>query len=117
MAADWSTKAAEQGKADAQVLLGYLYCEGPGVPQDYVQAYVWLNLAATSGVEEYAQFRDDVAAKPSPSELKKAQTVSTDLARQIKEGAVTTSVDIQSKGPSIKQRLQDFIGRIDDWGE
>ena len=30
----WFRKAAEQGNADAQISLGYLYLDGEGVPQD-----------------------------------------------------------------------------------
>ncbi len=40
---------AEQGNAEAQYNLGYMYGEGLGVPQDdYVQAHMWLNIAASS---------------------------------------------------------------------
>ncbi len=45
-AVKWYTKAAQQGDADAQCRLGLMYANGRGVPQDYVQAYKWLNLAA-----------------------------------------------------------------------
>ena len=45
------TKAAEQGLADAQYNLGRLYYMGEGVPRDFVQAYVWLRLAADQGVK------------------------------------------------------------------
>ncbi len=40
---------AEQGDADAQSNLGVMYDNGQGMPQDYVQAYMWLNLAAAQG--------------------------------------------------------------------
>ncbi len=39
-------KAAEQGQVDAQYNLGVMYALGMGVPQDYVQAHMWFNLAA-----------------------------------------------------------------------
>ncbi len=39
---------AEQGNASAQNLLGFMYHNGQGVPQDYVQAQMWYNLAASS---------------------------------------------------------------------
>ena len=38
---------AEQGDADAQSSLGLMYATGRGVPQDYVQAYMWLSLSAS----------------------------------------------------------------------
>ena len=36
----WFRKAVDQGNADAQKNLGYMYQHGEGVPQDYVQAHV-----------------------------------------------------------------------------
>ena len=38
---------ADKGDAGAQGNLGFMYYLGQGVPQDYVQAHVWFNLAAT----------------------------------------------------------------------
>jgi hypothetical protein len=49
-AAAWYRKAAEQGNADAQFNLGYLYDKGQGVPQDYAQAAAWYRKAAERGV-------------------------------------------------------------------
>jgi TPR repeat protein len=34
--AKWARRAADQGYAKAQSLLGYMYALGRGVPQDYV---------------------------------------------------------------------------------
>ena len=48
----WYRLAAEQGHADAQFELGSLYRIGEGVPQDYVQAYIWLDLAASRMIDE-----------------------------------------------------------------
>lgn len=39
-------KAAEQGNADAQLVVGDRYAYGKGVPQDYTQAIVWYTKAA-----------------------------------------------------------------------
>ena len=38
---------AEQGHAKAQYSLGNMYRDGLGVPQDYAQAHMWFNLAAS----------------------------------------------------------------------
>ena len=51
----WYRKAAEQGYADAQYNLGFCYCEGEGVSQDYTQAVYWLRKAAEQGNAD-AQF-------------------------------------------------------------
>ena len=45
-AAAWYRRAVEQGHAEAQYNLGVLYAKGQGVPQAYVQAHMWFNLAA-----------------------------------------------------------------------
>jgi len=42
-------KAAEQGNADAQQLLGSMYMLGLGVENDEVQAFMWLRKAAEQG--------------------------------------------------------------------
>ena len=47
----WYTKAAEQGDADAQNMLGLMYANGEGVPKDSVLAYLWWNLAAAQGLK------------------------------------------------------------------
>jgi hypothetical protein len=51
-AALWLRKAAEQGLADAQYILGVSYYLGQGVPQDYGEAYFWLDLSATGKLEK-----------------------------------------------------------------
>jgi TPR repeat protein len=43
---------AEQGDADAQVGLGWLYTNGQGVTQDYAQARYWYEKAATQGNQQ-----------------------------------------------------------------
>lgn len=49
------TKAAEQGNADAQFLLGMRYYIGSGVQQDYTEAAKWFRKAAEQGYAD-AQF-------------------------------------------------------------
>ena len=50
-----STPLAEQGNADAQVLLGRMYLMGQGVTQDRAQAMKWFQAAAVQGNAD-AQF-------------------------------------------------------------
>ncbi|MFZ0913288.1 MAG: tetratricopeptide repeat protein [Candidatus Korobacteraceae bacterium] len=45
----WFRKAAEQGDAKAQMVLGALYSGGQGVPQDKAQAVLWTRKAAEQG--------------------------------------------------------------------
>ena len=40
---------AEQGDADAQFILGVIYAQGRGVPQDYDEGIKWVRKAADQG--------------------------------------------------------------------
>jgi len=64
---------ADQGFASAQVDRGFMYAEGRGVPQDYVQAHKWMNLAASrqTGEEKQrsADRRDTLARLMSPAQV------------------------------------------------
>jgi hypothetical protein len=70
-------KAADQGLPAALYGLGMLYFNGFGVPQSYVEAYFWYDLAAarTSGANliRFARERDSAAAKLSPTERDEVQ--------------------------------------------
>jgi uncharacterized protein len=56
-----------------------MYKDGKGVPQDYVRAYMWLNLSTASmpvgpfGSEFAAKQRDEVASKMTPAQIAEAQ--------------------------------------------
>jgi hypothetical protein len=71
---------AGQGDAKAQGDLGIAYVKGEGVPQDYVLAHMWFNLAAAQGNEDARQNRDSVAKVMTPDQVAEAQR----LARQWK---------------------------------
>jgi TPR repeat protein len=72
-AAKWVRKAAEHGNANAQACLGGLYRDGsPAVPQDLVQAFVWLSLAARGGNPEGKHSVKEVAAFLSSDQVKQA---------------------------------------------
>lgn len=49
-------KAAEQNATAAQGILGVLYSFGQGVPQSYVEAYFWLDLAASAPGPEQSHY-------------------------------------------------------------
>ena len=55
-----------------------MYANGRGVPQDYAEAYFWLDLAAVGNVEgltseHTAKMRDEAAANLTPATLSRAQ--------------------------------------------
>jgi TPR repeat protein len=64
---------AEQGDAVAQAVLGGMYLMGENVPQDYVIAHMWFNLAAAGGEKEAVGFRDKTAALMTPAQIAEAQ--------------------------------------------
>ncbi len=56
---------ADQGDADSQYNLGFMYNAGEGVPQDFVEAHKWVNLAASRATgdtqKQYAEIRGALA--------------------------------------------------------
>ncbi len=48
-AVKWVRKAADQGHADAQLLLGGMYANGRGVTKDEAEAVKWYRKAADQG--------------------------------------------------------------------
>ena len=74
----WYKKAAEQGNPKPQNNLGVMYGKARGVPQNFVEAHKWLNLAASrlapGGNYERAKFnRDWLERQMTPAELAEAQ--------------------------------------------
>jgi hypothetical protein len=64
---------AEQGDALWQCLLGIKYETGTGVPQDYVLAHMWFNLAAAQGDDDALKHRDRMASLMTPDQIAEAQ--------------------------------------------
>ena len=79
---NWYLKAAKQGYADAENNVGFAYENGQGVPQDYVQAYMWFDLAAAQNVTAAASFRDSLELLMTPEQLAQAQQLATQWAQQ-----------------------------------
>ena len=81
MALPWYRKAADQGVASAQLGLGLMYAAGGGgVPRDYTQAHMWLNLAAArfdasekESRDTAVKNRDLVAAEITAAQIAEAQ--------------------------------------------
>ncbi|MGL6007451.1 tetratricopeptide repeat protein [Aeromonas sobria] len=68
--------AAQQGDRMAQYRMGTLREEGLGAPRNRVHAYAWLSLAATEGMPEAVQARDELEAAMTKPEVKQAQKLS-----------------------------------------
>jgi TPR repeat protein len=87
----WFRQAANRGNVRAQHSLGMMYFMGDGMPQDYIQACRWLDIAM-AGIErtEDKEMRDatiaarsTVAKKMTPAQIAEAQR----LAREWKPGS------------------------------
>ncbi len=70
--AEWQA-SAEAGEPRAMLALGRLYLRGIGLPQNYVQAHKWFNLAASRGEDVAAAERDALVAQMTAQERVEAQ--------------------------------------------
>lgn len=74
----WYRRAAEQGDAAAQTLLG-IYCfSGQGVPQNYVLGHIWLNLASANGLDQARETRDILEEQMTRDQIVDAQARAQD---------------------------------------
>ena len=74
-AVKWYRLSAEQGYAKAQYNIGQMYRRGEGVLQDNVRAHMWYNIAAANGHKKSGEWRDQIAAKMTPADISKAQSM------------------------------------------
>ncbi|HKN20435.1 MAG TPA: tetratricopeptide repeat protein [Terracidiphilus sp.] len=75
-AATWYRRAADQGDPTAQGTLGVLYSIGQGVPHNDVEAYFWLDLAASvkgPNQEKYAANRQMIGERITADQLSDVQ--------------------------------------------
>ena len=84
-AVSWFCKAAEKENTKAMLTLGLMYHKGRGVPQDYVEAYVWFSVAAAFGHRNADASRRTSASKLTPSEKMSAQSRGSELFNKIKK--------------------------------
>jgi TPR repeat protein len=89
----WYRLAAAQGYADAQYDLGTMYKDGQGVPQNYVEAHKWFNLATTTynsrkyddsryDHDDAVKARDVVAARMTPAQIAESQKLAREWKKQ-----------------------------------
>ena len=71
-AVKWFTKAAEQGQALAQLILGRMYWLGTGVAKDFVEAYKWFLLAGMNG-EDVSEAKALLKKDMTPAQIATAQ--------------------------------------------
>ena len=93
-AVKWYRKAAAQGHAPAQVTLGLMYAIGEGVPQDFVTAYAWWDIAAANGntdtvavtdllaKETAATGKTHIAKDMTPDQIAKAEALVKEMIKK-----------------------------------
>ena len=62
-----------------------MYANGWGVPEDYVLAYAWLNLAAAQGDKGSAEAKDMLRPKMTTDQIARAQKLSATLFNRINQ--------------------------------
>ena len=69
-----------------------MYNKGQGVPQDFLQAYMWVNLAAATSDQkerdDAASFRNAVASKMTAAQIAEAQKLAREWKRKCWDGTV-----------------------------
>jgi hypothetical protein len=79
-------RLADQGYALGEYDLGAMYGNGLGMPQDYVRAYKWFDLAATAASDagardRAAKDRDGLAAGMTAAQIAQARKLAADCLR------------------------------------
>ena len=85
----WYREAAEQGDPFAQASLALLYRFGKGVPQDYVQAYMWFQLSVDqltgADRDSIVELRDAAGARMTSQQIAEARRLAQDWKPKTKQ--------------------------------
>ena len=81
LAVKWFTKAAEQGLADAQSMVGVCHADGLGVAKNPIEGYAWYNIAIANGDEDAEEWIKEIEL--SPEQLIEVQSLSTEIYKRI----------------------------------
>lgn len=100
-------EAAEVGDPWAMLQLGRLYLEGRSVPQDYVLAHMWFNLAASRDEEGAAEERDSLNKHMTQTERADAQKRAREWRPRASAEAIQSAPAAgrsNGRGPTITNR-------------
>ena len=119
-AALWYRLAADHGLAGAQFNLGMMYVEGHGVPQDDVQALMWLDLAGsqlpalgTNQRNSTVDARDRVASKMTPQQIVEAQELAFEWTIEHRHvGQLRALLESIQRGKEIPDRVAVTPGQV-----
>lgn len=74
----WFRRAADQGDAEAQGQLSFIYLNGDGVPQNYVEALKWQTLRASQNKDrDDDTLREMFISKMTPQQIAEAQRLAS----------------------------------------
>ena len=96
---------ATSGDPEAQSQLGVIYQDGKGVPQDFVQAHAWFNVASANGNVDAAIFRDELAKRMWPNQIARAQQLPGEFPQKYKLN-VLAAVSAQSTAHESSTRAE-----------
>jgi TPR repeat protein len=80
----WYLCAARQGHARAQFNLGVMYASGQGVGRDQVEAYGWLQRAASAGIAAAAAYIGRVAMQMDSQQLLDARACMGEVGKGVR---------------------------------
>ena len=109
---EWES-AADAGDGRAMLALGRAFVKGLGVPQDYVEAHKWLNLAASQGDVRAAAERDALAEKMTVVEQAEARRLARawrpgdSAGADTKEAATASAPAAEDSGPPPVEALRE----------
>jgi TPR repeat protein len=73
---------ARRGNDTAQIELGFMYAIGEGIPEDKVQAYKWLSVAAASGNDVAGVLLDTLERRMTPDQIEEAKRLASQFRPQ-----------------------------------
>ncbi len=74
----WLKLSAQQGMQDAQFLFGMSYLKGQNFTHDFVQAYMWLQLAAAQGGEFYQSQLTEAARQMTVGQIAQGKALAAE---------------------------------------
>ena len=97
---EWQA-AADAGDRRAMLALGRLYLQGIGVLQNYVEAHMWFNLAASRGEMDAVAERDALTPKLTAEERAEAQKRALSWQPGASRSVETTPAATQSQNAGV----------------
>ena len=107
--------AAEAGDRRAMLALGRLFVKGLGTPQNYIDAHMWFNLAASRGEVAAITERDALAEKMTSANLAEAQKRASNWqpnTNQVTEAPEEAEQDASPPQPTEIRETQQLLSAL-----